>query len=74
MKNVDDVLTSLFLAPVATLLGAMARALLLFWPTMILFGAVHSHIPWVPPFGWTTCFWVVALISVLVPTVSGKDD
>jgi hypothetical protein len=44
----------------------------LFWPTMILFGAVHSHLPWVPPLNAVTTFLVVALISILVST--GSSD
>jgi len=55
-------------APVFSLLGAFLRALMLFWPTMLLLGAVHSYLPSVPALGWSATFFVVALISVLIPT------
>ena len=66
----------LALSPVLVLVGAFLRALLLFWPTMILLGAVHSHIPGVPALGWQATFFVVAVLGLLIPTgsVSTKSD
>lgn len=55
-------------APFLTLGFAFLRAALLFWPTMLAFGAVHSHVDWVPALGWQATFWVVFLLSLLVPT------
>jgi hypothetical protein len=60
-------LETLALSPLMILLDAMLKALILSWPVMILFGNVHSHVPWVPPYGWIASFWIVALISVLIP-------
>lgn len=60
-------------APLLVLAYAFLRALMLFWPTMLLLGAVHSHLPWVPPLGAVATFLVVALISVLIPTSAGDD-
>lgn len=62
------------LAPLLSLLGAVLRAALLFWPTMLLLGAVHSHLSWVPPLGAVATFLVVALISILVPTGTSSND
>lgn len=56
------------LGPLLALIGAFGRALMLFWPTMLLLGAVHSYLPVVPALGWSATFFVVALISVLIPT------
>jgi hypothetical protein len=61
-------------APVLALLGAFLRAVVLFWPTMLLLGAVHSHLDWVPPLGAAATFLVVALISLLVPTGDTSSD
>lgn len=60
-------------APLLSLAFAFLRAALLFWPTMLLLGAVHSHLPWVPPLPAVATFLVVALISVLVPTGDSSD-
>lgn len=54
--------------PFLALAGAFLRAVILFWPTMILLGAAHSHLPWIPPLGAVATFLIVALISILVPT------
>lgn len=54
--------------PLFALAGALFRAVLLFWPTMILLGAVHSHIAWVPNLSWQATFLVVALLGLLIPT------
>lgn len=61
------VMLGLFTAPLLALLLAFGRALFMFWPTMLLLGAVHSYLPFVPALGWSATFFVVALISVLVP-------
>jgi hypothetical protein len=63
------------LIPLLALGIAFFRALLLFWPTMLLFGAVHSHLPWVPNLSATATFLVIALISILIPsnTDTNKD-
>lgn len=60
--------------PLLALIGAILRAVVLFWPTMLLLGAVHSHLAWVPPLSATTTFLVVALLSLLVPTGDSSSD
>lgn len=60
--------------PFLTLALAALRAALLFWPTMLAFGAVHSHIEWVPALGWQATFWVVFLLSLLIPTGSNTSS
>lgn len=59
-------------SPLIALFGGLFRALLLFWPTMILLGAAHSHLDYIPALGWKATFWVVALLGVLVPTSSSR--
>lgn len=54
--------------------AAFFRAIFLFFPTMILFGAVHSHLPFVPALGWVATFFVVALISILIPTSTSVSN
>lgn len=67
-------LFAVFLSPLLTLAYAFARALTLFWPTMLMFGAVHSYIPGVPALGWSATFFVVALISLLLPSSTSLDS
>lgn len=68
--------------PVAVILTpilAFVRAAILFWPTMLMLGVVHS-IPgfdWVPALGWDQTFLVIVLISLLFgglgSGISSKD-
>lgn len=67
-------LAVLALSPLLALIGAALRGVVLFWPTMLLFGAVHSHLSWVPPLSAAASFLVVALISLLIPTGDGSND
>lgn len=65
------------LVAVAGFVGAFLRAAVLFWPTMVMLGAVHSYLPFVPALGWTATFFVVALVSLLIPTttnITNKKD
>ena len=68
------VLLALLAAPFITIGAAFLRALILFWPTMLLLGAVHSHIPAVPSLGWQATFLVVALIGLLVPVSASSSS
>lgn len=68
------VLGFLVAAPLLTFVGAFLRAAILFWPTMILLGAVHTYLPWVPPLGAPATFLVVALISTLLPGSGDSTD
>jgi len=67
------ILGGLLAAPVIILASALFRALVLFFPTMLVLGAVHSYIPMVPALGWAATFWVVALLALLIPTGSSSD-
>lgn len=53
---------------------AILRGLLLFWPTMILLGALHTYLSWVPPLGWWPTVLVLALLGLLIPTNSTSKD
>lgn len=66
----------LALAPVLAFVGALLRALFLFWPTMVFLGALHSYIPAVPPLGWQASFFLVAVLGLLIPTgtTTSKSD
>ena len=55
-------------SPFFALVGAVLRAIWLFWPTMVVLGAVHSYLPYVPALGWQPVFWVIALLALLIPT------
>lgn len=68
------ILFAFLLVPLTALGLSILRATMLFWPTMVIMGAVHSHIPAVPPLGATATWLVVALISLLIPTASGGDS
>jgi len=47
------------------LIVSVAWSVLLTWPTMLLFGAVHSFLPVVPAFGFWQTLGVVLLIKLL---------
>lgn len=52
---------------ITTPVMAFIRAAILFWPTMLMLGVVHS-IPgfeWVPALGWNHTFLIIVLISLL---------
>lgn len=58
----------LLATPLLALGLALVRAVILAWPTMLVLGALHTHVPVVPAWGLVTTFWVVFAISLLVPT------
>ncbi len=59
----------LALSPLLILLASLWRAIVLFWPTMILVGAVHNDVfDWVPALSAWQTFLVVALLGLLIPT------
>jgi len=47
---------------------------LLSWPTMLLFGAVHSFLPVIPAFGFWQTFVIMLLIRFLLPTPSVSSN
>lgn len=57
------------LSPILILVFSLWRALLLFWPTMLFVGAVHSDVfSWVPALSAWQTFLVVALLGLLIPS------
>jgi len=64
----------ILLAPLLVLATAFVRALFLFWPTMLLLGAVHSYIPVVPSLGWQATFLVVMLLGLLIPVSASTSS
>lgn len=68
------IIAFLLALPFLALFEAAVRAVVLFFPTMLVLGAVHSYIPAVPPLGWAATFWVVFALSLLIPTTSGGTD
>jgi hypothetical protein len=60
-------------APLLVLGVTFCRALVLFWPTMLLLGAVHSHIAMVPSLGWQATFLVVWLLGLLIPVSTSTN-
>lgn len=45
------------------------------WSVMVLIGAIHSHVPAVPAFGYGASLLLVILVSVLlVPVLAGRDS
>lgn len=58
-----------FLAPtILAVVFAMLRATILFWPVMILLGALSAHVAWIPALGWGATWMLIALITLLIPT------
>ena len=68
------IIVGILFAVFGSLLYALLRAIILFWPTMVVMGAVHSYIPIVPSLGWQATFLVVMLISLLIPTATSKSS
>lgn len=56
--------------PLLALAGSIFYAVILFWPAMLLFGALHSWLLWVPALAWQPTFLVIALLYLLIPTSS----
>lgn len=68
------VLLVLLATPALAFVAAFIRALILFFPTMIVLGIVHTYIPIVPSLGWLATFWVLVLVGLFVPTSSSSSD
>lgn len=68
-----DFIVALLITPLIALAGAFLRALVLFWPVMIVLGMIHPLIPAIPALGWSACFLLVALLSLLIPTGGSND-
>ena len=64
----------LALTPLFRLALALLNALVLFWPVMWCMGALHTYVPMVPSLGWVACFWLVALLSLLLPSSVNLGD
>ena len=65
----------LMLASPFLVLGvSLFRAAILCYPAMLGLGALHSHIPAVPPLGWVATFWLVFVLGLLIPTSSTSSD
>lgn len=61
-------------APLLALVSGLLYAVILFWPTMLVFGALHSWLVWVPALGWQPTFLVLALLYLLIPTTSSSTS
>lgn len=64
----------LLATPALALVGGLLYATILFWPTMLIFGALHSWVVWVPAFGWQPTFLILVLLYLLIPTASGSTS
>lgn len=60
--------------PLLALLGAGIYATVVFWPAMLLFGAVHSFLPFIPAFGAGQTWVIVALLALLIPHGSASSN
>lgn len=69
-----EALLTLLLVPLFATFGAAIAAVLMFWPVMLIFGALHSYLAWVPAIGWQPAMLVVALFALLIPTASNSKD
>jgi hypothetical protein len=67
------IVLAVLLSPLLALLGAATRAVILFWPFMIVVGALHSQIPGIPPISWVSSFLIIAAFSLLIPTSTDSD-
>lgn len=53
----------------------IARALIVSYPAMLLFGAIHSWYAAVPAFGYAQTLGIVLLLSLLIPVSTNvKSD
>jgi predicted PurR-regulated permease PerM len=60
--------TAVFAAVVLGLAVTILVAVLLTWPTMLMFGVVHGFLPYVPALG----LWHTFLVMILVRLVVGS--
>lgn len=67
------VFLALLLSPLLALLGAVLRAAVLFWPTMLVMGAANSYpaLEWIPALGWNTTFILLMAIALVLPLSAG---
>jgi hypothetical protein len=63
----DKVALKVFLALfLAFVIGGVLAAVTV-WPTMLMFGVVHSYWAWLPAFGFWQTFGVLVLVRLLMP-------
>lgn len=60
--------------PFLALAGALLYALILFWPVMLLLGALHTWLLWVPALGWQPTILALAVLYLLIPTGSSSTS
>ena len=65
---------TVLIAPLLALVSAVVYGLILCVPTMIALHYLHGFVPVVPPLGWQASFWLLATLSLLIPSGSKVDD
>lgn len=62
--------------PLFALIAAGIRAIVLFWPFMLLVGALHNQPgwEWVPAIGWWVSMLILAIASFLIPASSSSSS
>lgn len=65
-----NTLVGVVVGAVVALFVALFRGLVLFWPVMLIIGALHAHLPVVPPLSWEASFFLVAALALLIPTAT----
>lgn len=59
-----------FLVILAGLFFGLVVALVMVWPSMIMFGVVHSYWAFVPAFGFWETLGVLVLARLILPTAT----
>jgi len=70
------VAAGIFAIPFIALFAAFFRAAVLFWPFMLLVGALHNQPgwEWVPAIGWWVSVLILAIASFLLPSSSAASS
>ena len=67
------VLVLMIVTPLLALLAAGAKALVVFWPVMLIMGALHTYWDVIPALPWQASFLLVMVITLLFMPFATND-
>lgn len=61
---------------VVGIIGSLIVGVGLYWPVMLILGALHSQpgMEWVPALGWWPTLLSIVLLHIVIPTSSTTSD
>lgn len=67
-------LAIILLTPLFAIIGAFVYGAILCIPLMIGLHFLHAFVPIVPALGWVASFWLLWVVSLLIPHSGGSSD